>query len=418
MSQLAENIIRKWWTSTLPEILPRNIDLMSYYNLPVRKIISAVGFRRIGKTYIFLDFAEKIGKENCVYINFEDERIPKNVTFLTDIIDTLAEISGEKSYTLLFDEIQNIPNWSIWARRIIETTNHKLFITGSSSKLASSELPTELRGRSLTIHINPLSFNEFLRFKKVDFESLPQTQRLNLTREYITYGGFPEVSLVDEGKKTLIINEYYNTFVSRDIIERHKIRNVELLNNLLKLLLNSPFYTISGLTKSLKSIGFDTGKATIFRYISYLEESFFLKNLELHTPSIKKRGKAQRKPYFIDNSFLFNLSTEFSNNMGRLMENVVFNNLSDMYYWQNYQDKEIDFVIREKEINTKLIQVSFVGSKTEIKEREMSNLILGSHILKCNDLTLVTWSVEDTIKKGDKITKLIPLFKFLLQANN
>lgn len=403
MSQLAENLIKEWWSNPAPTIIPRDIDLMPYYNLPVKKIVSLVGFRRVGKTYIFLDFANKIGKENCLYINFEDERIPKDVSFLSDIIGTLTEIAGSKNFTLLFDEIQNIPDWNIWARRIVETTNHKLFITGSSSKLALT-----------TIKVNSLSFGEFLRFKKVDFNLLPEPNRLNLVREYITYGGFPEVSSVDEGTKILIINEYYNTFVSRDIIERHKIRKVELLNNLIKLILNSPLYTISNLTKSLKSMGYDTGKATISRYISYLEESFFLKNLELHTPSIKKRGKASRKPYLVDNSFLFRFSTEFSNNFGRLMENVVFNNLANTYYWQNYQSREIDFVVREKEVNIKLIQVSFVEAKATINKREMDNLILGSKILKCDDLTLITWNVEDVVKINGKIIKMIPLFKFLL----
>lgn len=416
MSQLAENIIKDWWNRPLPTIIPRDINLVEYNNLQVKKVISLVGFRRVGKTYIFLDFAKKIGKENCLYVNFEDERIPKNVNFLSDIVDTLTEISNKKTFILLFDEIQNIPNWSIWARRIVETTNHKLFITGSSSKLASSELPTELRGRSLTIKVNALNFNEFLRFKKINFKILPQPQQLNLTREYITYGGFPEISLVDEGKKILIIDEYYNTFIARDIIERHHIRNQKLLNNLIKLLLNSPFYTISNLTKSLNSIGFDTGKATISRYISYLEECFFLNNLELHTPSIKKRAKAQRKPYFIDNSFLFRFSTEFSNNFGRLMENVVFNKLTNVYYWQNYQGKEIDFIIRENEINNELIQVSFVKDKTEINKREVDNLILGSRILKCNNLSLLTWSIEEKIKKESKIIKLIPISKFLSKS--
>lgn len=416
MSQLAENIIKDWWNRPLPTIIPRDINLVEYNNLQVKKVISLVGFRRVGKTYIFLDFAKKIGKENCLYVNFEDERIPKNVNFLSDIVDTLTEISNKKTFILLFDEIQNIPNWSIWARRIVETTNHKLFITGSSSKLASSELPTELRGRSLTIKVNALNFNEFLRFKKINFKILPQPQQLNLTREYITYGGFPEISLVDEGKKILIIDEYYNTFIARDIIERHHIRNQKLLNNLIKLLLNSPFYTISNLTKSLNSIGFDTGKATISRYISYLEECFFLNNLELHTPSIRKRAKAQRKPYFIDNSFLFRFSTEFSNNFGRLMENIVFNKLANVYYWQNYQGKEIDFIIRENEINKELIQVSFVKDKTDINKREIDNLILGSNILKCNKLSLLTWSIEEKIKKESKIIKLIPISKFLTKS--
>lgn len=415
MSQLVENIIKKWWATTLPRITKRDLDLLPWHNLPVKKIISLVGFRRVGKTYIFLDFADKIGQQNTVYINFEDERIPKKLSFLTDLVDTLAEISGNKPYTLLMDEIQNIPGWSLWARRVVETTQHQLFITGSSSKLSSSELPTELRGRSITLEVQPLNFREFLRFKKLDFDSLPQTQQLNVTREYLTYGSFPEIALVDQGKKSLIASEYYNTFVSRDLIERHKIRNAELLNALIKLLLNSPFYTISRLTQSLIDMGFDTGKATISRYLSHLRESFFVKTLELHTPSIKKRGKAPKKLYFIDNSFLFNLSTEFSHNFGKLMENTVFHNLENIFYWQNYQGKEIDFVIREKEQNTQLIQVSYVESKSTINKRELDNLLLASDVLNCSNLTLITWNVDDTITKDDKHIKLISLSTFLLK---
>ena len=96
------------------------------------------------------------------------------------------------------------------------------------------------------------------------------------------------------------------------------------------------------------------------------------------------------------------------------MENIVFNNLANVYYWQNYQSKEIDFVVREKEVNTKLIQVSFVEAKATIRKREIDNLVLGSKILKCDDLTLITWSVEDVLKINGKIIKMIPLFKFLL----
>src|SRR3990167_642329 len=161
---LLQNILREWWARPIPRIYPRDLDLRSFVNIEnsvssnqltlsisenVRKVISVIGFRRVGKTYLLLDLAKNIGQENCVYINFEDERIPKNVTVLTDLLDVLTEISGNKSYFLLLDEIQNIPNWSVWARRVVETTNHQLIVSGSSSKLASSELPTELTGRSL-----------------------------------------------------------------------------------------------------------------------------------------------------------------------------------------------------------------------------------------------------------------------------
>src|SRR3989338_7060474 len=109
-----------------------------------------------------------------------------------------------------------------------------------------------MRGRSLTIPLSPLNFREFLLFKNKDFLNLPEAEKLNLTREYLTYGGFPEIVLVEEGKKSLILDEYFQTFLLRDLIERHKIRNDLELKMLIKLLLNSSYYTISKLTNNLK----------------------------------------------------------------------------------------------------------------------------------------------------------------------
>jgi len=415
MSQLAENLIKEWWARPLPKVIPREVDLLNFHNLPVKKIVSIVGFRRSGKTYTLLDLAAKIGQKNCVYINFEDERIPQKINLLTDITDSLTELSGKKSFTLLFDEIQNIPGWETWARRIAETTNHKLFITGSSSRLASSDLPTNLRGRSLTVEIKPLNFREFLKFKNTDFSSLPKPELLNLTREYITYGGFPEIVLVEEGKKLLIIDEYYKTFLTKDVIERHKIRNSETLVSLIKLLLNSSYYTASKLTGDLKSAGFDAGKATTTRYLSFLQESFFLKTGKLHSPSVKNRLKAAQKPYFIDNFFLSRYSTEFSQNLGRLMENTVAQNLSNFYYWRDYQGHEIDFVIQRVESTEELIQVSFVSNKSEINKRETENLAKAARILKCQNLTLITWDLDGKIEKGNFLINLISLPKWLME---
>ncbi|KKP45949.1 MAG: hypothetical protein UR39_C0017G0006 [Candidatus Woesebacteria bacterium GW2011_GWA1_33_30] len=414
MRQDLEKIIKEWWDNPLPLIVHRELDLFSYYNFPVKKIITLVGFRRSGKTYSFFSLAQKIGKGNTVYINFEDERIPNNISVLTTLIDVLTTLSGSKNYTLLMDEIQAIDGWERWARRVIETTNHKLFVTGSSSKLASSELPTELRGRSLTINSKPLNFKEFLSFKNMDIKLLPKPKILNLLHEYLKYGGFPEVVLVDEGKKTLILDEYYKTFVKRDIIERHKIRNREVLTNLIKLLLNSPTYTISKLTNSLKSLGFDVSKTTISKYISYLEESYFIKIGELHTKSIKNRMKAPKKIYFVDNFFISKFSNNFSQNLGRLMENLIANNLTDFYYWKDYQNHEVDFIIRNEEIVTDLIQASYASSFDEIDERETRSLVKASKELKCNSAKIITWNLKGEIKKKKLTIKLIPLTEFLL----
>ncbi len=413
MNQYWQTVLSEWQNRKLPQIIDRNINLESYVSNTVKKIVSVVGFRRTGKTFALFELAKKIGQQNCLYISFEDERLPKRTEVLTSLTDTIAELYPNRKFILLLDEIQNIPGWSLWARRIHESTGHQLFLSGSSSRLLSTELPTELRGRSLSVTINPLSFKEFLLFKQQNPTQLPKAQILSLLREFLSYGGFPEIVLAEEGKKMLILDEYYRTFLSKDVIERFKIRQTETLKQLIQLLLNSPYFTAPKLTNNLKSLDISISRASIARYINYLQENFFLHPLELHTPSIKNRLKAERKTYFIDSSFLARFSTAFSQNIGRLMEQTVFSHLSgknDLYYWKDPRQREIDFVIRKQEETKQLIQVTFASSPTEIADREISNL-LSAHSKLGGNMQIITWDLETTLKNG---IPCIPLYKFLL----
>lgn len=423
MKQLLENLIKDWWLRPLPKIIPREFNLQDYADLKVKKIVAVVGFRRSGKTYSLLELAKKVDQQECVYINFEDERIPRQTSVLTTLLEVITEISGSKTYFLLLDEIQNIPNWSLWARRVSETSPHKIFISGSSSKLSSANLPTELRGRSLTVSVTPLSFKEFLRFKEQELSLLPPAQILNLTREYLLYGGFPEIVLVEEGKKPLILDEYFQTFLTRDVIERHRLRNEQAIKALVQLLLNSPYFTISKLTNSLKSMGLSAGKATVMRYLDFLEESFFLNSLCLHTPSIKNRLKAEKKPYFVDSYFLSRYSTAFSQNLGRIMENAVASQLfrmikddpfSQIYYWKDYQNHEVDFILRKQEEVENIIQVSFVSSQEEINPREIKSLVKAARIFNLNKALLITWDLEKEIEASSVRIVCLPLYKWLI----
>lgn len=416
MKQLLESLIKEWWIRPLPTVILRDKNLLEFSNLGVRKAVSIIGFRRVGKTYLLFDLARKLGQENCVYLNFEDERLPKTTHLLTQLLDVLTELRGGQSFTLLLDEIQNIPNWSVWVRRVLETTQHQVFLTGSSSKLSSYELPTELRGRSLSINLRPLNFKEFLRFKKVEKEALPKPVVLNLTREYLTYGGFPEVVLVEEGKKHLIIDEYFRTFILRDLIDRYQIRAEVQLRELIKLLANSSYYTISRLAASMKNSESGISKATVARYIHFLEESFFLFSLPLHTPSLKNRLKAERKPYLVDSFLLSRLSTEFSLNLGRLMEQAVVEQLLarldedpnlGIFYWKDNAGHEVDFLIRKQERVSELIQTTFVPEGGSLAKRELLSLEKAQKVFACHNIKIITWDLE-----GENC---IPLYKWLLK---
>lgn len=422
MKQILREIIKEWRERELPQIISRSISLQEYAPKEVKKVVSVVGFRRVGKTYLLFDFIQAKGKSNCIYINFEDERIPEDSKVLTYLSQVIEEFASDKKLILLLDEIQNIPLWSKWIRRMLDTYKYTIFISGSSSKLSSKEISTELRGRSLTVELYPLSFKEFLTFKnQSNLELISENRILSFLREYLEFGGFPEITLVEKGKKYLLIEEYFQTFLMRDIFERYKIRQRQVLKEIIRLLLNSTYFTISKITNTLKSAGFKIGKATVANYINYLKESLFIYPVEIFSYKVKDQIQYPKKIYFVDTFFINRFSTKFSHNLGRLMENCVAielfrrkfkNPFIEIYYWKDYREREVDFIVKNEK-DLELIQVTY-ASGGEVEEREITSLIRASKELNSDNLLIITWDYEAEDKfKGKKI-KFIPLWKWLL----
>ncbi|HUD45081.1 MAG TPA: ATP-binding protein [Patescibacteria group bacterium] len=423
MKQLLNDLLRNWWNNPLPAIRTRDVNLLSYFDPNVRKIVSVTGFRRVGKTFTLLDFAQKYGKDKCVYINFEDERIPKKTEVLSQLVDLLTEFKGNQPFVLLMDEIQEIPEWSIWARRINETTQHRLILSGSSSKLSSREIPTELRGQTITIPMFPLNWGEFLRFRDADMHLLPNAQILNLLREYLQFGGMPEIVLAQEGMRSLIVSDYLSTFVNRDIIERYKLRNTEAFTDLLRLLPNTRSYTYSKLTNSLKSMGHTISKATLIRYMRWMEASFYLSRLEVFSANVRTRVQTVKKSYLVDNYFSSEFRSNSSANWGHLMEQLVFHKLQrraildpryELSYWKDYSGNEVDFVVTQNKEIKELVQVTFVENRAEVQERETKALIKAAKLFHQPFGRVVTWSLEDTVTMDGIQIEYIPLCKWLI----
>ncbi|MBM4402010.1 MAG: ATP-binding protein, partial [Candidatus Cloacimonetes bacterium] len=354
---------------------------------------------------------------------FEDERLPVQEETLSALLPAIQETWGQKPKYLFLDELQNMPNWSRWLRRLIDTEEIRIIVTGSSSKMSSFEIPTELRGRFFEIQVFPLSLAEYLRFKKekIDFEKLshlPSEQaKFNfLFEEYLTFGGLPEVVLLGEtGKKMELLQNYYQTVVSKEIIERFNVKNQEGLKVLLRLLLNSTHYTVSNLYNSLKSLNQKIGKTTLNNYLSYIESSYFLKPLFYLSPSLKNQLQYPRKPYFIDNGFIFSLSTKFSKNFGRLFENFSFWQLykkykDEIFYYQDRLGREVDFVIFANNRPEILVQVCWDATDFETREREERALVASGKTLKCEKLFIVA---KEVVPAGDSRVKVLGVKEFL-----
>lgn len=432
MNDVIKTILAEWKGKNLPQPIPRDVNLQDYLNMKINKIIVLNGFRRVGKTYILYGLANNLLKSNSreeiVQINFEDERIPVKTEFLSRILPVADEIFSKKIKFLFLDELHNMPNWGKWLRRVYDNRDMRIFVSGSSSKMSEKEIPTELRGRFLEVKVFPLSFKEFLEFKKLSFDlktlsySEEKPLALKALTEYLTYGGLPEIVLEDENKKFELAQSYYATVIRRDIAERYNIKNEESLKALLKLLLDSKEFSISKAHNSLKSLGLKIGKSTLQKYVSYIENSYFAFTQPIFSYKIKDQIQYPKKIYFIDNAFINSISTRFTNNLGRLYENLVAIEIrrrkKESYYWKNIEKEEVDFVIKENAKISQLIQVCSDITDQETKKREIRALLKASRDLKCDNLLVISQDYQGEEEaewfgiKG-KI-KYIPLWKWLL----
>jgi len=428
MNTILRTLLLEWKDRTLPQLVTRDSKIDVSVQPGTNNATVITGFRRVGKTYMLFETIERLlqtySREDVVYLNFEDERLISPTTdLLTDLIPEIQSVFGKKPKYLFLDELQLVPNWSKWVRRVLDSESIQLFITGSSSKMSSSELPTELRGRAWEIKAHPLTFPEFLRFKKltIDLEKLTFIQdemaRFRfLFDEYLTFGALPAVVLTSQEKKQELLQSYFQTVVQRDIAERHKIDNDIALRTLLKLLLNASYITISKLYNSLKSMGVAVGKSTVDTYLSYIESSYFMKEVSIYSPVILNQLQYPRKVYFIDTGFMTALSTKFSKNMGQLFENFVYQTLSQknesIYYYKDKRDNEVDFAIRNDGKTTALYQVCFDLTDEDTQKREIKPLLKAGKTLNCQNLYLLTLEKPDSLKLPPEI-KLITAAEFL-----
>jgi predicted AAA+ superfamily ATPase len=384
-------------------------------------ILAILGVRRCGKS-VFSWLL--LGDRKYGYINFDDEAL-YGITAkdLNVVLKTFYELYGTDLEFIVLDEIQNVDGWELFANRL--RRSKRVIITGSNSKLLSGELATHLTGRHIDFLLFPFSFREFLAYNGISQNELKDSYLTEssataerMLRDYIVKGGFPEVyKLGDE-----ILKSIFGDIVKKDVIRRYNIKNVRVMEVLARYLVSNFSNEIT--FNKLKNI-FEIRKiSTIKNYISYLQDAYLIYIIERFSPKLKQQIIAPKKVYCIDTGIINRISPGSSEKLGKMMENIVLIELlrrksywyedMEVYYWKDYQQHEVDFVVIGRE--DQLIQVCYNIEEFNTREREIRSLLKASREIACKKLLVITWDYEDEIEVENRRIEFIPLWRWLLRV--
>ena len=404
----------------LKTVIKRDVDLtkiQKYLSHP--NVLIITGIRRCGKSTLATMI---LRGEKFAYINFDDnELINFRGEDFNKLLQAFYELYGNDLQYLIFDEIQNISGWELFISKLRKTK--KIIITGSNANLLSMELSTHLTGRHIDYYLTTFSFAEYLKYHQVKFShddlfSTKKKAEINLhLNKYIKFGGFPEVYKFGE----VMADNIFDDIINKDILIRQQIKHKTEFKKVASYLLAN--YSQEFTYAKLKNVFEIKNIQTLKNYIEYLRESYLVFILERFSFKLKQQIIAPKKIYAIDNALLGSSSAEFSDNLGKKIENLVFLELKrrsaqdkneSVFYWQDHAGREIDFLIKKDKKVAKLIQVAYSLSQLNAKEREIKSLIIGSEQLKCDDLTIVTMEDDGEEVVGGKKIKIVSLGRFLL----
>ncbi len=403
---------------TREKIIDRDIGIeLSRKYLKFPNVLAILGLRRSGKSVLsWLLIKDK----KCGYINLDDEALfGMEAKDLNTVLKAFYELYGNLDF-FVFDEIQNVRGWELFINRLRRTK--KIIITGSNSQLLSGELSTYLTGRHLDFVLFPFSFKEFCIYKDIDIKNLDFTTETaarmeKAVREYIENGGLPEIYKFGKAMAKSIFGDV----VTKDIIKRYKIKS-NITESLAKYLISNFSKEIS--FNKLKNLFAIKKVQTMKNYVKYFENAYLIFIIERFSFKLKQQIIAPKKIYCMDTGIINSISFRFSDDIGRLFENIVCIELFrrknylqkdiDIFYWKNHQHEEVDFIVKRGLKIKQLIQVCYDIDDYDTKKREVRALLKASKELKCNNLLVITEYKEEEEKINNKKIKYIPLWKWLL----
>ncbi len=426
-------LLWNFWDKEIDTGVPRDeyLTRLKKYS-STDEVVAVTGVRRCGKSTILLQFLAELfnaqtPRKNTLYVNLED---PNFYNFLR--VDLLNEIwQAYKDYLnptgtvyLVLDEAQKIKGWEHWARSLYDRKEKvKIFVTGSNTELLSGEFATALTGRHFELSVKPLSFSEFIRFKglRINADKLWKVQKghdlKRFSLEYLKIGGFPKAVITsDELVRKELLTQYFNDILTKDIVERYKIKDIAKLKNL-------AFFYSANFTRSLsfnkvkKLADFALSLDSIHRFSRYMEEAFLVYFLQRFSYSLKNQMHAQRKVYFVDNGMHNSAAFKFSKDQGKLLENAVFQRLTTAYKEVYYfcEKKEVDFVCKDGLKIKELINVCYSLEDKETLMREESALLEGMKYFKLKQSKIIVAEGEARgWKKEGLAIDVIPFYQWAL----
>lgn len=430
--KLFETLVRwnYWGKRSLEDFRSRDVftEIQPFLDEPFPIVL--IGIRRSGKSSLLSLVMRHlihrgVSPGQLLLINFEEPLFSSHLSieFLEQLIAIYREkINPDKKIFFFLDEIQNLPDWEKWIRREADLKEHKIFLTGSSAKLLSSEISSLLTGRYYSFVVNPLSFREFLDWQKVPFDTeIEITENKSLIRrsfsDYIEWGGFPETVLSDSNdKKHKILHQYFDDILFRDIVMRYQIRDVKLLQSIAEYYMTN-LASLHSFNR-IKNI-FATSLDNVRRYSTFLEESQLIFFLNKFSYKLSEQQRANRKGYVADTGIRNAISFTFTKDIGKLVENCVASQLkyrsNDLYYFGN--GSECDFIVKQ---SGKFIPIQITHSDlsdAKLKNREYQGLIAAMMQLNQKTGLLLTDDLDREERIEDFFIQIKPVWKFLLKSD-
>ena len=399
------------------------------------KATVCIGVRRSGKSTYMLQIIERllssgVPRENIVHLNLFDDRLHSlradNLGLITEAYYSLyPNKKNAETVHFFFDEVQAVPGWEPFVDRLMRTEQCEVYLTGSSARMLSREIATQMRGRSLSWEVFPFSFKEFLDARSVAVDRAMSTKQELMVRQafeaYWECGGFPEVLNVDRAVRIKTHQEYLNAIMFRDLVERHDPSHPKALSDLSHWLLenSASLYSINALTGYLKSLGHKVPKTTVSQYVDWFEDAYFLFTVRLFDASVSRSNANPKKVYCIDHSMVTSVSSGLLVNSGHLLENIVFVALRrlypSVYYYRTRSGREVDFAVPGRTRTPMLYQVCESMVEPQTKKREVTALTEAMQELGVEDGTIITRSESGEIPLVRGTVRVVPAWRFLLE---